>query len=248
MGIKDCVYCGDRYESKIKTQMYCSKNCRMESMKIRKECEYCGNPFRTRHKSIYCSRSCSVKGSRGAKLINLECRNCGDIFRRKEHDIKGSKVGNFCNRSCWDKFNSSSKGKDHHRYSSKDVTCFYCGEAFVRETNQVKRNENQFCSSGCYMNHIHNPSLTDEERRDNRDYPEYREWRRSVYERDGYTCRKCYKVGSRIEAHHVFNFHSHPELRTEVGNGITFCVDCHKDFHKTYGNRYNNKDQVEEFI
>lgn len=53
---------------------------------------------------------------------------------------------------------------------------------------------------------------------------EYNKWRKEVYTRDNWKCRifngDC--IG-RIEAHHIFNWVDYPELRYEVGNGITLC-------------------------
>jgi len=59
---------------------------------------------------------------------------------------------------------------------------------------------------------------------------EYRHWRNAVLERDGYRCRKCLKSNSRLDAHHIFSFTLFPELRFEVGNGITTCAKCHTKY------------------
>lgn len=64
--------------------------------------------------------------------------------------------------------------------------------------------------------------------------PEYKEWRRKVFERDSYTCKFC-GISSKsarkrvcLEAHHIKKFSSYPELRLVVENGITLCKPCHK--------------------
>jgi hypothetical protein len=74
---------------------------------------------------------------------------------------------------------------------------------------------------------------------------EYRQWRNEVFERDNYTCQKCgIRSGCGIEvklnADHVKPFSTHPGLRFEVGNGITLCVDCHKQTD-TFGWRLSNR-------
>lgn len=57
---------------------------------------------------------------------------------------------------------------------------------------------------------------------------QYRNWRRAVYERDNYTCRRCHRRGVRLEPHHIKRFADYPELRFDVDNGVTLCYECHK--------------------
>ena len=66
--------------------------------------------------------------------------------------------------------------------------------------------------------------------------PEYRIWRKQVYERDNYTCQHCGKKGGRLNAHHIKPFSKWENLRTEVDNGITLCEKCHKKLHKEVNN------------
>lgn len=56
----------------------------------------------------------------------------------------------------------------------------------------------------------------------------YIEWRHNVYARDGWACKICSHKGQDIEAHHIYPFRDYPELRVDVGNGITLCVACHR--------------------
>ena len=76
---------------------------------------------------------------------------------------------------------------------------------------------------------------------------EYRLWRESVFSRDNWTCRKCKVRGNSLHPHHIQNFSSHPELRFAIDNGITFCIDCHKKFHKIFSKKNNTIEQIKKY-
>jgi DNA-binding MurR/RpiR family transcriptional regulator len=54
--------------------------------------------------------------------------------------------------------------------------------------------------------------------------------------------------GGDMEVHHIFNFSQYPELRFDISNGITLQKDEHRKFHRIYGNRDNDLNQLLEFI
>lgn len=62
---------------------------------------------------------------------------------------------------------------------------------------------------------------------------EYAEWRKKVFERDNYTCKKCGDdTGGNLNAHHILRKALYPHLVFDVNNGITLCEPCHdKTFH-----------------
>lgn len=70
---------------------------------------------------------------------------------------------------------------------------------------------------------------------------EYKNWRRAVFERDNYTCVKCSQTGGYLHADHIKPFAYYTDLRFELGNGRTLCVDCHKttdSYLKVKGRKY----------
>lgn len=56
---------------------------------------------------------------------------------------------------------------------------------------------------------------------------QYEQWRKSVFERDEYTCKGCHIKGGYLTAHHIKSFAYFPNLRFEITNGITLCEPCH---------------------
>lgn len=63
--------------------------------------------------------------------------------------------------------------------------------------------------------------------------PEYKEWRKKVFERDKNTCVNCGVNSEKdkkviLQADHIKPFAFFPNLRFEVENGRVLCIPCHK--------------------
>lgn len=91
------------------------------------------------------------------------------------------------------------------------------------------------------------PELTDEDRA-NRRYAGSFRWRRLVIQKDSGRCLKCGDSDEILNAHHVIPHSVSRELRTEISNGATLCVVCHRDFHRKYKLEDVDEDALEEFL
>lgn len=61
-------------------------------------------------------------------------------------------------------------------------------------------------------------------------------WRKQVFERDNYTCKECGQIGGKLNADHIKPYCAYPDLRWDINNGRTLCVECHKKTD-TYGSK-----------
>lgn len=77
---------------------------------------------------------------------------------------------------------------------------------------------------------------------------EYKTFRNDVFKRDRWRCIRCGHTGSGLNAHHILPYAEYKELRTDVNNGITFCKDCHTEFHKIYGRKNIGQLQIDEYL
>lgn len=132
--------------------------------------------------------------------------------------------------------------------------CEVCAAPFWRKPSAIAKGDCRFCSRECYIEWQkgvpksqsyrdfcaartgeNNPNWRGgkvEENQKIRNGKEIRSWRKSVFERDGFTCQKCGKKRTednriRLDAHHIKPFAKFPDLRFDVNNGLTLCGECH---------------------
>lgn len=235
------------------------KECRREARKKHIiKCEICGKEFKTSEKEQkFCSAIC--QGVARRKRYKTNCSYCNKEIERRNGLKKWEYA--YCNQDCRTKhLKQLMKGENNPIFNSVKYKCDGCGKEILVKPWQLREQKHIFCSNECYKINIGkfysgennsnwNHSLTEEERKIKRRYPEYYKWRSDVYERDSYTCQCCgnNKSGSLI-AHHLNSYNSDKEHRTDINNGVTVCKKCHKEFHDKYGYGNNTAEQFKEFL
>lgn len=200
---KVCKKCGNLYKPTSSTQEWCVQ-CMM------KKCEWCGKEFKMKR----------IVHEHRAKYCSVECRRMSYAAK-----MKGENAANF---------------KCGTRMKTLKKVCAMCGEEYSIDPAHYE--ESRFCGRKCFDNYrslymrgenapgwkggIAIPRNTVMVRK------EYQEWRKAVFERDGYTCQVCGdNRGGNLQAHHIKAYAEYPELRHDVQNGITLCQNCHKKVH-----------------
>jgi len=242
-----CKHCGKTFKGRS-YRLFCSKTCANSA-----------NSKGRKH-SDKSKKKMSV-AQKGRKLSD-----------ETKHKIGLSKIGNNYHLGC--KHNKKTRlkmsllqiGKKHSEETkqkiSKALTGIRRSEESIRNMSKAKKgkplSEEHKINLAKHLKELGlkqrgknnpswNPNLTDEERRDKRNYDEYKQWRIAIYKRDFFTCQIC---GSKenICAHHIYNYKNNKRLRTDLNNGITLCIDCHWDFHRIYGTKNNTKQQFDNFL
>lgn len=184
---------------------------------------------------------------RGIK-VTRKCENCGAETER----YASQAVRQFCTRKC--KIDSQKKRINH--------PCDSCGTILEIQPARLKWSQERgrgkiYCNKDCQRkghtgegspNWIADRTQLSDRRHSERQSLPYIEWRKSVFERDEYTCQQCGVVGGYLHAHHIKEWEYYPELRYEISNGMTLCRrPCHKEVHDARrSNRKVSDEQVEQ--
>ena len=189
---------------------------------MKRVCIDCGDILKNRSKATKRCRACDIlrrnKSARG-RIIGVYCKKCG-----KELSYK--KTSSHLCRTCYVKnpFSAWNKG-------TKGI-CVAWNKGL--KGKQIPWNKNKGTKTP-----------KDKLIKNSNDY---KLWREAIYKRDDYTCQKCKKRGNRLHPHHIKNFSSNKELRFIIGNGIALCEQHHKEFHKLFGRKNNNRTQIKKYI
>lgn len=146
-------------------------------------------------------------------VIRRKCVNCGETYETKPYLRK-----KFCGKGCKN-IMGGRKGSPLSIAMRRDLSKRYKGKG------------NPIWRGGL-------SKFRGEEKHSWR----YREWRKSVYIRDNYTCQVCEIRGGAIEADHIRPWAEYREGWYDINNGRTLCKPCHKDITIKYL-KFNWKNQ-----
>lgn len=191
-----------------------------------KYCKSCGCEMTIRrgeskeyfqNKKKYCSSKCLGKNMVG-KVPPMKGRKLNEEQLKRHSEVrKGKRTGP--ESYLW-------KG------GKVELKCQQCSNSFM--VNIGRASVAKFCSIKCKTDNSNKGRTKEHERI--RKSKAYKIWRKQVFERDNYTCVICNIKGGNLHADHIQPFALWPELRLNLDNGRTLCVDCHKKT-ETYGTR-----------
>ena len=202
--------------------------------KIERICPYCSKIYLTcdiaGFSKKYCSKECSIKASK--RRMNKICPLCKTTFSTWSCASNGRK---YCSKKCRAIFKKGSIIK-------KCDTCLNPYKTFISVGNFHK-----YCSRKCSLADMPrkikgqgNPNwqggitpLNKKIRNSN----EMKNWRKAVFKRDNWTCIRCKKHGGNLEADHIRPFALYQNLRFDINNGRTLCIDCHRKTNSYTGNK-----------
>lgn len=212
-----CQSCGKEYVKKKSLSTiskYCSNKCKSDAWRVPKNtCVDCGVEISSTiaERCMPCARL-HLAQTREPKIkkigyITIICDYCTKEHQQKRTNYDPKGKHHYCNKKCegLHRRQISPHGKDHWKYTTSLTPMF---------------------------NHI-------------RLLAQYKDWRKEVFNRDDYSCQICGEQGY-IQAHHIksvkqilmdnnittsFEAKFCKEL-WEVDNGITYCINCHKEEHR----------------
>ena len=166
--------------------------------------------------------------SRKERLIESKCEICGEAMF--QHVYKGEKKERYCSHPCMPVWNKNRKysEEERRRLDLSGLRFGYAWNKGKKGISEETRRKTSLVHTGKLNEKASNwqGGKTEELERDRFRKP-YKRWQRKVFSRDNFTCQGCGTKNKMLHAHHVQSFYSYPELRFDINNGITLCLNCH---------------------
>jgi len=173
--------------------------------KRQRKCLLCGATFLTTNpRGAYCE-----------PCHHANCVICGSRFRRR---FGARAIVQTCSPAC----RSKQAAKKRKRAL---LECRHCGTLFSPKSGHLGI---KFCGRDCRYKSMRKDVSTTSA--NSRRLWKYKQWRKSVFQRDNYSCQKCGET-SALHAHHIKPWSVYPHLAFEISNGMTLCSPCHKIAH-----------------
>ena len=151
-----------------------------------------------------------------------DCRTCGEEMYLQPYQVKSGRK-KYCSKQCLYKGDSYTnlfekghpdlvppESRGHSEETKKKISRTQRIKNKDRVPNILKKKERDW-------------------KRDIRSSFQWKEWRKTVFERDGYTCQECEEKGVFFEPHHIIPIRSDLDKLFDINNGITLCRPCHRE-------------------
>lgn len=177
--------------------------------------------------------------------FNMErtCLRCSKVYRRPKYQ-RGRTwfTRKYCSNQCRLLSLKGRKFSTEHRERIKESLKGHSVSKNARKKMSLSKKGKPTWNKGkknpesqTGKNHWHWRGGVTGERKMHMNSIEYKLWRKSVFERDKYTCIWCGdKRGGNLEADHIKPWIDYPDLRLAIDNGRTLCHLCHMKT-ETYG-------------
>ena len=192
------------------------------------------------------------------------CACCGKELQIQEFNVRKGKPHSYCKQCEHEKNNNKyfhiceDCGKQYFSGNKNSHICKDCNSKKLGKLGAKILGSIDWSGENNPMFGVHrfgkdNPNykewLTEEDRINRRLIDGYTTFISECLKRDNYTCQRCGDSrGGNLQVHHKDGYNWCKEKRTDINNGITFCKDCHKEFHTIYGYGNNTQKQLEEFL
>lgn len=139
---------------------------------------------------------------------------------------------NRCSTEIHESFPHTEKGDKHYCWNCSYINGLINEVEYLSCSGIVLDNVNASIRNGEVIVWVGEKAPWERTNKDERNSVRYRGWRTKVFERDDYTCQHCHKRGGELNAHHIKPFAKYKDLRFELSNGLTLCIDCHREVHR----------------
>ncbi len=187
----------------------------------------------------------------------LPCTVCKELFKKRPgKTVTG--LNKYCSRKCQHVAAKAIPSEAHYNWKPDEVRekpCVLCGKAMLwpkRKPISIFRKQ-KFCSKACRYagrkqhhgkSHWNWRGGITGERKLAMGTARYRKWRKTVFERDNFTCQFCKKRGGFLEADHIKPWSVFLEGRFDPDNGRTLCRSCHKKTFVFLGNQFVHREKI----